>query len=111
MLKLGRNSTSWEPTWKHGKTKTIRVPITLADQILEYARAIDAKSPPDQENLAIGRCEVFQWHILQILDEFIEVKRKQSPSHRHDPNMPFLRDVPTWRKFNEFYHWVKLRKF
>ncbi|AFY73480.1 hypothetical protein Syn7502_01399 [Synechococcus sp. PCC 7502] len=30
------------PVWKHGKTKTIRVPIVLAGQILEYARSLDA---------------------------------------------------------------------
>ena len=28
-------------TWKHGKTKTIRVPIVLAEQIFEYAKKID----------------------------------------------------------------------
>jgi len=27
--------------WKHGKTKTIRVPIILAEQIFEYAKKID----------------------------------------------------------------------
>lgn len=30
-----------KPTWKHGKTKTIRVPIALADEILEFARKLD----------------------------------------------------------------------
>lgn len=27
--------------WNHGKTKTIRVPIELADKILEYAHKLD----------------------------------------------------------------------
>ena len=36
------------PTWKHGKTKTIRVPIILAEQIFEYAKKIDA----DEANTA-----------------------------------------------------------
>jgi hypothetical protein len=27
--------------WKHGKTKTIRVPEVLADQILEFAKKLD----------------------------------------------------------------------
>jgi hypothetical protein len=27
--------------WKHGKTKTIRVPEVLAEQILEFARKLD----------------------------------------------------------------------
>ena len=30
-----------KPTWKHGKTKTIRVPVALAEQILEFARKLD----------------------------------------------------------------------
>ena len=34
-------STSWKPTWKHGATKTIRVPIALAEQILQIAKLLD----------------------------------------------------------------------
>lgn len=30
-----------KPTWKHGKTRTIRVPIALADEILAFAHRID----------------------------------------------------------------------
>jgi len=30
-----------KPAWKHGKTKTIRVPDLLVDQVLEYARKLD----------------------------------------------------------------------
>ena len=36
------------PTWKHGKTKTIRVPIVLAEQIFEYAKKLDS----DEANIA-----------------------------------------------------------
>jgi len=32
-----------KPTWRHGKTKTIRVPIALADEILKFARNLDEK--------------------------------------------------------------------
>ncbi len=28
--------------WKHGRTKTIRVPELLSDKILEYARSLDS---------------------------------------------------------------------
>jgi hypothetical protein len=31
--------------WNHGETKTIRVPITLADQVLETAKKLDAGYP------------------------------------------------------------------
>ena len=31
--------------WNHGETKTIRVPIALADQVLEAAKNLDAGYP------------------------------------------------------------------
>ncbi|MDJ0899722.1 MAG: hypothetical protein QNJ55_13015 [Xenococcus sp. MO_188.B8] len=31
----------YTPKWRSGKTKTIRVPIAIADQVLEVARKID----------------------------------------------------------------------
>lgn len=36
-----REGAGGKPTWKHGKTKTIRVPEALADQIIKYARDLD----------------------------------------------------------------------
>jgi hypothetical protein len=31
----------YKPTWNSGQTRTIRVPISLADEILDYARQLD----------------------------------------------------------------------
>ena len=45
MPRGGRRSTTWKPTWKHGKTRTIRVPIVLADSILNLARILDEGFP------------------------------------------------------------------
>lgn len=36
-----RDGAGGASTWNHGKTKTIRVPIDLADRLLEIARAMD----------------------------------------------------------------------
>lgn len=36
-----REGSGGKPTWKHGKTKTIRVPDALATKVLEIARIID----------------------------------------------------------------------
>lgn len=33
--------TKYQPKWRSGATQTIRVPIALADQILDYAHQID----------------------------------------------------------------------
>ena len=36
-----REGAGSQSVWKSGKTKVIRVPETLADRVLEYARALD----------------------------------------------------------------------
>lgn len=36
-----RQGAGSKPTWKHGKTKPVRVPVALAERILEVARAMD----------------------------------------------------------------------
>jgi hypothetical protein len=36
-----REGSGNKPGWKNGKTKVIRVPEVLADQILQYARELD----------------------------------------------------------------------
>jgi hypothetical protein len=38
-----------KPTWKHGKTQTVRVPIALADQLLEIARKLDSSEVSDSD--------------------------------------------------------------
>ncbi|MEG4812801.1 hypothetical protein QUA82_35920, partial [Microcoleus sp. F8-D3] len=35
------NLKHYEGKWKHGQTRTIRVPIALADQVLALARRLD----------------------------------------------------------------------
>lgn len=39
----------FKPKWKSGETRTIRVPIALADQILDYGHKLDES--PSQVNL------------------------------------------------------------
>lgn len=39
-----RQGAGGKPTWKHGKTKTIRVPEALADKVLEIARLLDEEA-------------------------------------------------------------------
>lgn len=36
-----RQGSGAKSNWKHGKTKTIRVPVSLADVILDIARKLD----------------------------------------------------------------------
>lgn len=51
MAKGGRTSTTWKPTWRHGKTRTIRVPVAIADDVIELARALDEQNPTVQKLL------------------------------------------------------------
>ncbi len=54
MPRGGRRSTTWKPTWKHGKTRTIRVPIVLADSILNLARILDEGKVVSEDSLVTG---------------------------------------------------------
>ncbi len=41
-----REGAGGKPSWNHGKTKPIRVPIDLADRIIEIARVLDCEGVP-----------------------------------------------------------------
>lgn len=47
--------TKYKPKWKSGETQTIRVPVALASQILEYAHQLDegtiVSNPPADLNI------------------------------------------------------------
>ena len=50
------NLLPYKPTWNSGATKTSRVPVALAEAVLEYARTLDngeaiAPSPDNLSNL------------------------------------------------------------
>jgi hypothetical protein len=63
----------YKPTWKHGKTKTIRVPIALADQILEYGYQLDGGAAPPA-NSAIASPDNLSDRIADILSK-VEAKQ------------------------------------
>jgi hypothetical protein len=59
--------SKFKPQWRNGVTTTIRVPVILADKILEYARELDelpielsnpetSNTPPGTKPLA-ARCD------------------------------------------------------
>ena len=45
-----RSNSGAKSKWKHGKTKMIRVPEDLADQILEFAHKLDEKGIIDSDS-------------------------------------------------------------
>lgn len=56
--------TPFKEKWKSGKTRTIRVPIAIADEILEAARLID-----DRESLNSDTSEQALINEEQVLNE------------------------------------------
>lgn len=44
-----RSNSGAKGKWKHGKTKSIRVPEALAEQILQYARNLDENAIIESE--------------------------------------------------------------
>jgi DNA adenine methylase len=45
---MARSSTSYRPKWKLGNTTVVRVPQSLAPEVLRYAHELDAKTAPEE---------------------------------------------------------------
>jgi hypothetical protein len=88
----GRTKTTLASSWNNQTTKPIRVPVIFASEVMQYARDLDAGNKGTTEKL---------------LDEFIEVKRRQS---LRLPRRFFTMDSMQWSVFNEFRRWLSFRK-
>ncbi|WGV25934.1 hypothetical protein [Halotia branconii] len=77
MSKGGHTTGTWTggSTWNHGKTQTIRVPITLAAQIMDYARAIDDGIELSHVNTADL--------ILDAIDCYIKFRQRNFRPNQH----------------------------
>lgn len=56
----------FKPKWYNGTTQTIRVPIALADQVLEYAHKLD-ESPSQVNEISINLKETLT-QVIQLLE-------------------------------------------
>lgn len=88
----GRRSTTFNSTWKHGKTRTIRVAIVLAERVLNYAHLIDNNEDYERQI------------ILTALNRYIESQQSSPGGNQHrrkgEPlNIKKLRD---WTHFVKF---------
>ncbi len=75
----------FKPKWYSGTTQTIRVPVALADQILEYAHKLDES--PSQVNvsddesaivIAIQNLSLTLTQVIDLLNEIANTKRFSS---------------------------------
>ncbi|PZV18271.1 MAG: hypothetical protein DCF20_04250 [Pseudanabaena sp.] len=70
------------PTWKHGKTKTIRVPTVLAEQIFDYAKKIDTDEANTVSQLIV---ESNQGNLLPVIEmlEYVATAKRNNFSVEH----------------------------
>ena len=66
-----RSNSGAKGKWKHGKTKLIRVPEKLADQILEYAHKLDENAKIESEtesktDSSLGLDSVMESKVLDL---------------------------------------------
>ena len=74
----GRRKTSWSESWNHGKTKVIRVPESLCDQIMEYARSLDCGAAAPHVSQ-----EQLQKTFLLAIDTFVEQRLEKSHPNQY----------------------------
>ena len=91
---MGRTRTTWKSlsTWHSGKTTSIRVPISLKNQILDYARAVDV--------VPCWQGDFLQQLTLKAIDRYIEFKRQNYHPNQNSREL----DISTRA-------WDELRKF
>lgn len=47
----GRTSGTWDAKWQMGKTKAIRIPLAISEEILEIAKALDSGRTKDAKKI------------------------------------------------------------
>lgn len=108
-MRGGKRSTSYTPTWKNGKTRTIRVPVALADEALRVVRELDEgrlisttqASGFDSEKLG-------QAVILEAIDKFIESLRGTSGGNQYKNKGDVKTTGTRWYFLNKFRKQVEL---
>jgi hypothetical protein len=95
MSKGGRTRSTWSEgsSWRTGKTKTIRIPVALAEKILDYARELDQKG-------IVAGCDDAGTIVLTAIEHYITYKRE----HYHPNQNSKQLDINT-------RSWDELRKF
>lgn len=64
---------SYQPAWNSGATKTVRVPIVLADKVIEYARSLDTSDSDNFTNHSRVTTERVK-QAIEILNHAVTLK-------------------------------------
>jgi hypothetical protein len=68
-----QNLKPYQGTWNHGNTRTIRVPVVLADQVLSFARSIDQGESQIENSSKIDSNHLCQ--VVELLEEVYKTPR------------------------------------
>jgi hypothetical protein len=101
MNKGGRTSTTWESgsTWQTGKTKLIRVPEAIADEVMCCAREIDAGKAVLHGN----RADIIE----SAIAEYVEMRRANLHPNQYSKGKGLDTRSRTWDELRRFQDWVK----
>lgn len=94
---MSRNSTTWEAgsIWRTGKTKVIRVPEAIADEVMAYARALDRGNAVLHGNSADE-----QGIILNAIAEYIVLRGSGRHANQHGKTVDV--SARTWDELRKF---------
>lgn len=98
-LQGGKNATTWAAGWNSGQTKVIRVPEVLADEIMNYARALDSGKSLLQGNE--------QEIILNAIAQYIQLRAAQRHANQFTQGKEFSTEARTWDELKKFTKLVK----
>lgn len=102
----GKNQTSWQPAWNNGKTKTIRVPIVLENEILAYARTVDSQLISDKsQRIPYQHGDSLQEFTLAVIDRYIEYKRQNYHPNQNSRELDI--STPAWDELRKFKRMVE----
>jgi len=96
MSKGGRTSTTWEggSTWRSGKTKLIRVPEAIADEVLACARLID-----DGKAVLHGnRADI----VLSAIAQYTEMRQGNRHPNQYSKGKELDTRSRTWDELRRF---------
>lgn len=96
-----------QPKWKLGQTKTIRVPIVIAEQLLEIAHRLDEGASPISDLTHDTKpIKTTQEVLLNAVNNFIELKRAEwgkNPAQKGE----FSTTSRAWDVFQQFKQLVE----
>lgn len=95
MTKGGKRSTSFKPTWNLGKTKLVRIPVVILDEIVIHAKCLDNGKDYEREI------------ILAAINKYIESQLSQSGGNQHKKKG----EVVNVESSRDWKHLLKFKKF